>query len=118
MTIPLGRIVMTTNGRRRRGHLPAGLGRRIVSTAVELGHDVTCLARGASGEPPDGAVLVRADRRDGAAYEGVATQTWDGVVDVARQPGQVRSAVEALADRTSLYVFVSSGSVYADHSTP
>jgi 2'-hydroxyisoflavone reductase len=96
----------------------AWLGRCIVSTAVELGHDVTCLARGASGDPPDGAVFVRADRSHGTAYEEVATEKWDGVVDVARQPGHVRSAAEALAGRTSLYVFVSSGNVYADHSTP
>lgn len=85
---------------------------------MALGHDVTCLARGASGEPPDGAVFVRADRSDGAAYEQVAQEKWDGVVDVARQPGQARRAVEALAGRTSVYVFVSSCSVYADHSMP
>jgi len=96
----------------------AWLGRCVLSTAMELGHDVTCLARGASGDPPEGAVFVRADRSDGAAYEQVATERWDGVVDVARQPGQVRSAVQALAGRTSLYVFVSSCSVYADDSTP
>jgi 2'-hydroxyisoflavone reductase len=96
----------------------AWLGRCIVSTAVELGHDVTCLARGASGDPPDGAVFVSADRSHGGAYEQVVPERWDGVVDVARQPGQVRSAVEALGDRTSLYVLVSSCSVYADHSTP
>jgi 2'-hydroxyisoflavone reductase len=96
----------------------AWLGRCIVSAAVELGHDVTCLARGASGDAPEGAVFVRADRSRSAAYEEVATQTWDGVIDVARQPGQVRRAVEALAGRTSLYVFVSSVSVYADHRRP
>jgi hypothetical protein len=95
----------------------AWLGRCIVSAAVELGHDVTCLARGASGNPPDGAVFVRGDRSHSAAYKQLATEKWDGVVDVARQPGQVGSAVDALAGRTSLYVFVSSCSVYADHST-
>jgi 2'-hydroxyisoflavone reductase len=40
----------------------AWLGRCIVSTALMLGHEVTCLARGASGAPPEGAVFVRADR--------------------------------------------------------
>jgi nucleoside-diphosphate-sugar epimerase len=40
------------------------------------------------------------------------------VVDVSRQPGQVRSAVRALADRATVYVFVSSANVYADHRTP
>ena len=95
----------------------AWLGRCIVSTALELGHEVTCLARGESGDPPDGAIFVRADRNDGAAYGEVSERTWDGVVDLARQPGQVRAAVEALAGRTSLYMFVSSCNVYADHAT-
>ena len=39
-------------------------------------------------------------------------------MDVSRQPGQVRSALAALADRAERWVFVSSGSVYADHSRP
>ena len=96
----------------------AWLGRCIVSAALELGHDVTCLARGASGDPPDGAAFICADRDRDAAYQEVATEKWDAVVDVARHPGQVGSAVEALAGRTSLYVFVSSCNVYADHSKP
>ena len=56
-----------------------------------------------------------ADRGAPDAYAGVAGQAWDLVVDVARQPGQVRGAVEALADRAGHWVFVSSGNVYADH---
>jgi 2'-hydroxyisoflavone reductase len=96
----------------------AWLGRCIVATAVERGHDVTCVARGKSGDPPEGAVFVRADRSSITAYDEVASQNWDAVVDLARQPGHVRTAVEALVGRTNLIVFVSSCSVYADHSTP
>ena len=96
----------------------AWLGRCVVQTALAQGHEVTCLARGQSGTVPDGAVLVRADRRAPDAYDGVADRQWDVVLDVARQPGQVRGAVAALADRTASWVFVSSGNVYADHSTP
>jgi 2'-hydroxyisoflavone reductase len=79
---------------------------------------VTCLARGSSGTVPDGAALVAADRTYLDAYDGVASQQWDVVVDVSRQPGHVRGAVQALADRATFFAFVSSGNVYADHSTP
>jgi hypothetical protein len=61
--------------------------------------------------------LIRADRSRHAAYDVLKQQHGD-VADVARQPGQVRSAVRALADRAGGYVFVSSGNVYADHRTP
>lgn len=48
----------------------------------------------------------------------VAGEPWDVVIDVSRQPGQVRSAVAALAATSRFYVVVSSGNVYADHSRP
>ena len=94
----------------------AWLGGHVTSTALESGHQVTCLARGSSARVPTGAVLVRADRTRPDAYDQVASRAWDVVVDVSRQPGQVRGAVAALADRAELFVFVSSGNVYADHS--
>ncbi len=96
----------------------AWLGGHVASTALELGHQVTCLARGASGDTPAGAVFVRADRTQPGAYDEVADNQWDVVIDVSRQPGQVKNAVAELADRSDFYVFVSSGNVYADHSTP
>jgi hypothetical protein len=46
----------------------------------------------------------------------VAGQDWDGVVDVARQPGHVRGAVTRLADRAGRWAFVSTGNVYASHA--
>jgi nucleoside-diphosphate-sugar epimerase len=94
------------------------LGRCIADTAVDRGHHVTCLARGASAAPPDRAEFVRADRDRPDAYAGVSGVDWDVVVDVSRQPGQVRRAVEALADRAGTFVFISSASAYADHGTP
>ena len=51
------------------------------------------------------------------AYDAVAEQRWDAVVDVARQPGQVRTAVAALESVAAHYVLVSSGNVYAEQRT-
>jgi 2'-hydroxyisoflavone reductase len=96
----------------------AWLGGQVVRYALGQGHEVTCLARGESGSVPGGATLVTGDRTRPDAYRPLVDTRWDLVVDLSRQPGQVRSALEALADRSERWVFVSSGSVYADHSRP
>ena len=96
----------------------AWLGSTVARYAVAQGHEVTCLARGESGSVPDGVRLVTGDRDQPGAYRPLVDPGWDLVVDVSRQPGQVRSALAALADRAERWVFVSSGSVYADHSRP
>ena len=57
-----------------------------------------------------------ADTPDG--LDAVAEQHWDAVLDVSRQPGQVRRAVAALAGTAEHFTFVSSCSVYADHGSP
>ncbi len=93
----------------------AWLGREVARAGLAAGHDVTCLARGESGEVADGARLVVGDRSEATGYAGLGARTWDLVVDVARQPRQVRTAVEVLAGRAGHWAFVSSGSVYADH---
>ncbi len=96
----------------------AWLGGCVARTALAEGHHVTCLARGSSGKVPGGAVLVQADRTQPDAYDQVVGEHWDVVIDVSRQPGQVKSAVAALAAGTRSFVFVSSGNVYADHRAP
>ncbi|HSS67837.1 MAG TPA: oxidoreductase [Nocardioidaceae bacterium] len=96
----------------------AWLGGEIARAALSAGHEVTCLARGESGSVPDGAQLVQADREQASAYDAVASQDWNLVADVSRQPGQVRSACAALTGRAARYGFVSTGNVYADHGTP
>ncbi|MFH5877824.1 NAD-dependent epimerase/dehydratase family protein [Arthrobacter sp. NA-172] len=96
----------------------AFLSSEIARQAVASGHQVTCLARGTTREPPGGATWVRADSTEGApAYAGLGGD-WDAVVDVSRDPEQARQALEALSARTAHWTFVSSCSVYADHSTP
>ncbi|KRC65311.1 hypothetical protein ASE12_11375 [Aeromicrobium sp. Root236] len=94
------------------------VGGQIARDAIARGHDVTCLARGESGDVPTGATLVRADRSDPQAYDEVRGRGWDSVIDVSRQPGQVRSAVSALGSDATHWTLVSTGSVYADQSGP
>lgn len=95
----------------------AWLGREVARQAVAGGHTVTCLARGQAGDPPDGVEWVSADRDAPDAYAGVADRSWDVVIDVSWQPGQVRGAIAALGATSAAdgqWVYVSSGSVYAD----
>lgn len=95
----------------------AWLGREIVRAAVEGRHEVTALARGEAGDAPDGARFVSADRERDDAFAELGDESWDAVIDVSRQPGQVRRAIAALGARTGHWVFVSSASVYADSET-
>lgn len=92
------------------------VGRAIADDALAHGHEVTCLARGTNGSPPAGARHVVADRTEVGAYDAVAGERWDAVVDVATQPGHVRSAVAALSGSTDHWLHVSTISVYADHA--
>lgn len=96
----------------------AFLSAEIVRQAAAAGHRITCLARGTAGPPPPGAEWIGADRSLGAkAYGGVSGE-WDAVIDVARNPAFARDALACLADRAAHWTFVSSCSVYADHSVP
>ncbi len=89
---------------------------QLATEALRAGHEVVCLARGHSGQPATGAAFLPADRSTPGAYEALAGERWDVTFDVARQPGQVREAAAALVERTTLYAFVSSISVYAEHT--
>lgn len=95
----------------------AWLGREVVRAAVAGGAEVVCLARGTSGDVPDGARLVRADRTRPGAYDDLDGE-WDAVVELAYRPELVGPALNALADRAAHWTLVSSISVYARHDEP
>lgn len=93
------------------------LGRTIARLARDSGAEVVCLARGESGEVPDGVQLVQADRLLPGAYDSVAGE-WDEVVELASEPELIQPALDALAAHTAHWTLVSTVSVYADNSTP
>jgi len=89
----------------------------VVEAALARGDDVTLMNRGLHrpGLFPD-VERLRGDR-DGD-LSALAGREWDAVVDTSGYfPRQVRGSAEALAGRIGHYTFVSSGSVYVDHST-
>ena len=88
----------------------AWLGRTVAQVALGRGHAVTCAARGSAAHA-EGARFVAVERDDDDGLAPVAATSWDAVVDVSRQPGQVRRAVRDLD--TAHRVFVSTGNVYA-----
>ncbi|WP_433266408.1 NAD-dependent epimerase/dehydratase family protein [Actinosynnema sp. CS-041913] len=90
------------------------LGKAVAAEAVRRGHEVVCAARGQSGPVADGAVHVAVDRNHGLGALGGAE--FDAVVDVARSVTWVREAVRGLG--AAHWTFVSTCSVYADHTTP
>jgi 2'-hydroxyisoflavone reductase len=94
------------------------LGRHAVEAAVARGHEVTLFNRGRqnSGLFPE-AEHLRGDR-DGE-LGALGGREWDAVVDTCGYaPRVVRAAARLLSERVGLYAFVSSISVYADHTAP
>jgi nucleoside-diphosphate-sugar epimerase len=96
----------------------AFLSAEIARQAVAAGHQTACLARGSAAEPPEGVQWLKADRSLGANSYAEASGEWDAVMEVARDPALARDALAVLAGRAAHWTFVSSCSVYADHSVP
>lgn len=90
------------------------LGRHIVEAAQKAGHEVTLFNRGQSlPELFEGLERLRGDRR--GDLSALRNRSWDVVIDTCRDdPEAVRLSAEALRERVSLYVFISTVSVYAD----
>lgn len=95
----------------------AWLGREVTSRALARGDEVTCLARGRSGQAVDGVRFVAADRTEPGAFDDLAGE-FDEVVELAYHPVAVRSALDALAARAAHWTLVSTISVYAGEAGP
>jgi 2'-hydroxyisoflavone reductase len=93
------------------------VGRVLVERSLAKGVDVTLFNRGVTDPSlfPEARHLGGDRRSDLSALGG---RRWEVVVDVAGyDPDVVARSVEALRDEVDRYVFVSTLSVYADHST-
>lgn len=91
------------------------LSKAVAAEAVRRGHEVTCACRGSSGSVPEGTALVEVDRTQPLPEE-LTSAAYDAIVDVARHPSWVRSAVAAFP--SPHWIFVSTINVYVDESTP
>lgn len=87
----------------------AWLGGAVAAAGVQAGHQVTCLARGASRSVPAGARLVSADRSIRGAYQGLGE--FNAAIEVSWQPSFVADALRQV--RADHWVYVSSISAYS-----
>lgn len=88
------------------------VGRAIVATALERGHDVTLFNRGRTdpGAFPQAEHIV--GDRNGSLAE-LDGRSWDATIDVcAYVPGQVRGLLSALGPAAGHFTFISTISVY------
>ena len=96
----------------------AWLGSRVAAAWSARGAEVTCLARGTSGRSPASTRLVSADRTGPGAYDAVAGQEWDEVVELSYDPALVQGALASLAACARHWTLVSTVSVYASNDEP
>jgi nucleoside-diphosphate-sugar epimerase len=94
------------------------LGRAIVETALQRGHQLTLFNRGHSNPGLFPQVENLAGERDGG-LEILRGRRWDAVIDTSGYlPRLVRDSARQLASAVDHYTFISSISVYADFSQP
>ncbi|MCA1632303.1 MAG: NAD-dependent epimerase/dehydratase family protein [Acidobacteria bacterium] len=92
------------------------LGRDLVEATLGRGHEVTLFNRGQHNPELYPEVEKLRGDRDGN-LEALRGRRWDAVIDTCGfVPRLVRDSAELLSDAASLYVFISSISVYPDHS--
>ena len=103
---------------------PKFLGRAVIDTALERGHEVTLFNRGTTGAGLYPQLERIVGDRDGG-LDGLRGHEWDAVLDTSGYlPRLVGASAALLTDAVGHYVFVSSISVYAsfaevvDESSP
>jgi 2'-hydroxyisoflavone reductase len=90
------------------------VGRALVSEGLATGFEVTTFNRGQTGPPAPEVRALHGDRHDRASLAQVADRDWDLVIDTwSGAPCAVRDSARALRDRTRVYAYISSESVYA-----
>jgi 2'-hydroxyisoflavone reductase len=90
------------------------VGHAIVADALDRGWEVTVANRGRTGDRDPRARHVELDRTLPDAYDSLAHDDFDLVVDTwSTAPRVVRDAARALGDTTGRWVYVSSRSVYS-----
>ncbi|OKI61861.1 NAD-dependent epimerase/dehydratase family protein [Micromonospora sp. CB01531] len=95
------------------------VGGAVVAEAARRGWSVTVFNRGLHGDVPVGVRRLRGDRTAPDGLAALAGGAWDLVVDTwDGAPRAVRDAARVLADAVPHYVYVSSGSVYAEPVPP
>lgn len=94
------------------------LGKEIAEQLLAAGSEVTCLARGTAGRPPQDTTFLPADRKSPGAYDGVQGTEWDNVIELSYDSDLVKGAIEALAGSARHWTLISSVSVYADNDEP
>ena len=97
---------------------PRFVGRAVIDTALERGHEVTLFNRGTTGADLYPEVERIVGDRDGN-LEGLRGREWNAVVDTSGYvPRVVGDSARLLADAVEHYAFVSSISVYASLADP
>jgi len=93
------------------------VGRYIVQSAVQQGHDVTVFNRGRTRPDFSGhCTQLIGDRRSGELSQ-LARGRWDAVIDVCGYTAaEVSHMATVLRSRVGHYCFISTGAVYADMS--
>src|SRR5688572_2851168 len=91
------------------------LGRHLVNAALKNNHEVTLFNRGRkySDDEIETVEQIHGDRN--SDLDKLAGRRWDAVIDTCGYlPQTVKTSAEYLRDSVNQYVFISSGSVYAD----
>lgn len=89
----------------------AWVGAELARRALRDGSEVTCLARGTSGEAPSGVTFIQADRSKPGAYDQLLGD-WDEVIELTDHQELAASALDALAARARHWTLISTVSVY------
>lgn len=94
------------------------LGRHLVASALQAGHEVTLFNRGHHNpELFPGVEKIHGDRDGG--LEALGSRKWDAIIDTCGYvPRIVRASAEYLANEAQHYTFISSISVYAEPLNP